>query len=246
MAARDAGRSGQMGSAASIEGAATPAIRPPWYRRVAFWRGLAGMALAIALGSAIVTAEFSTQLLQRTLHFHRRLNQLSSKLSTMRGEIDNADRQIAGMRVTVEISDDLRRILDAPDARLIRLAPPGQTLARTGVIAFSPALHRAAVEIAGLPAPPVGNLYSLWWTRGKRGAPLIAARFGIGTAGKAALLIALPAGDSTIEGAIITMDSRTMTAQPDGAVVLKGAVAPVLTPPAKPNTNPAKPKHKFG
>jgi hypothetical protein len=37
-----------------------------------------------------------------------------------------------------------------------------------------------------------------------------------------------------------------MTAQPDGAIVLKGAVAPVLTPPAKPNPNSAKPKHKFG
>ncbi len=246
MAARDAGRSGQVSAVASVEGAATPAIRPPWYRRVAFWRALSGMALAIALGSAIVTAEFSTQLLQRTRHFHRRLNQLSSKLSAMRGEIASADREIAGMRVTVEIDDALRRILAAPDARLIRLAPPGQASPRTGVIAFSPALHRAAVEIAGLPTPAVGSLYSLWWIRGKHGAPLMAARFGLGTAGKAALMIALPAGESTIEGAIITTDSHTPTAQPDDPIVLQGAVAPVLAPPAKPNTNSAKPKHKLG
>jgi hypothetical protein len=246
MAVRDAERSGAVSSVASVDGAATPSIRLPWYRRLAFWRGLAGMALAIALGSAIVTAEFSSQLLRRTTHLRRRLNQLSSKLTTMRGEIANADREIAGMRVTVAIDEDLRRILDAPDARLIRLGPPGQATSRIGVIAFSPALRRAAVEITGLPASAVASVYSLWWTRGTRGAPLLAARFSSGADGKAGLTIALPAGDSTIDGAIVTMDSHTATAQPDGAIILKGTVAPVLTPRPKPNPNSAKPKRKLG
>jgi hypothetical protein len=239
MAARDAGRFGQVTSAASPEGASAPASRPPWYRRVAFWRAVAGMAAAIALGSAIVTAEFSTQLLERTRHFHRRLSQLSSNLATMRGKIASADREIAGMRVTVEIDDNLRRILAEPDARLIRLAPPGQTSQRVGVIAFSPALHRAAVEIAGLTASATDSSYSLWWTRGKHAPPLLAARFGTGTAGKAGLMIALPAGDQTIEGAMITTDSPASTEQPEGATILKGEVAPVLAP-------SAKTKHKIG
>jgi hypothetical protein len=204
------------------------------------------MALAIALGCAIVTAEFSTQLLRRTMHFRRRLNQLSSKLTAMRGEIANADREIAGMRVAVAIDEDLRRILDAPDARLIRLAPPGQASSRTGVIAFSPAMRRAAVEIAGLPAPPVGSLYTLWWTHGKSGSPSRAARFASEAAGKAALTIALPGGDSNIDGAIVTADSPAATAHPVGQVILKGAVAPVLAPSAKPGPNSAKPRHKPG
>jgi len=204
------------------------------------------MALAIALGSAIVTAEFSTQLLQRTTHFRHRLNQLSSKLTTMRGKIASADREIAGMRVTVAVDEDLRRILEAPDARLIRLAPPGHASSGTGVIAFSPAMRRAAVEIAGLPASPVGDIYSLWWTRGTRGSPELAARFGAGVTGKAALTIALPAGDSTIDGAMVTTDSHTTTAQPEGTLILKGAVAPVLAPRPTSNPNPAKPKRKPG
>jgi len=42
------------------------------------------------------------------------------------------------------------------------------------------------------------------------------------------------------------MDSHTATAQPDGAIILKGTVAPVLTPRPKPNPNSAKPKRKLG
>lgn len=244
MAVRDAGRSAAVSSVASVDGASTPPIRPPWYRRLAFWRGLAGMALAIALGSAIVSAEFSTELLRRATHLRHRLNQLSSKLTTMRGEIASADREIAGMRVTVAIDDELRRILDAPDARLIRLAPPGQASPRTGVIAFSPALRRAAVVIAGLPASVQGNIYSLWWTRGTRGSPLLAARFGAGAVGKAALTIALPAGDSTIDGAIVTTDSHPTASEPESPPILKGGVAPVLGPRLKANPNSAKPKRK--
>lgn len=235
-----------MSFVASAEGAATPTLPPPWYRRVAFWRGLAGMALALALASAIVTAEFSTQFLQRTRHFHRRLNQLSSNLSTMRSEIASADRELAGMRMTAELDDALRRILDAPDARLIRLAAPGPVSPRTGVIAFSPTLHRAAVEIAGLPAPAAGNLYALWWTRGKHDAPLLAARFGLGADGKAALMIALPPAESTIQGAIVATDSRTPAPPPEGTIVLQGAVAPVPVPRARPNLDSVKIKHKAG
>jgi membrane protein implicated in regulation of membrane protease activity len=239
MAARDTGRFGSVSSVASVEGASTPAKRPPWYRRVGFWRAVAGMALAIALASAIVTAEFSTQLLQRTRHFHHRLNQLTSKLTTMRGKIASADREIAGMRITVEIDDSLRRILAEPDARIIRLAPPGQTSQRVGVIAFSPALRRAAIEIAGLTASPAGNSFSLWWTRGKHGPPLWAARFSAGAGGKAGLMIALPAADQTINGAMITADSSATKDQPQGATILQGEVAPALAP-------SVKTRHKIG
>jgi hypothetical protein len=197
------------------------------------------MALAIALASAVVTAEFSTQLLQRTRHFHHRLNQLSSKLTTMRGKIASADREIAGMRITVEIDDSLRRILAEPDAHIIRLAPPGQTSQRVGVIAFSPALRRAAIEIAGLTALPTGNSFSLWWTRGKHAPPLWAARFSTGAGGKAGLMIALPAADQAIKGAIITADSPSTKDQPQGATILQGEVAPALAP-------SVKTRHKIG
>jgi hypothetical protein len=236
MAVRDAGPFGETTSAAPADGEGATAKRSPWYRRVAFWRAVAGMALAIAIASAMVTAEFSTALLERTRHFHYRLHQLSTNLDTMRGKVASADREIAGMRLTVEIDDDLRRILAEPDARLIRLAPPGRASQTTGVIAFSPALHRAAMELAGLPVIATGDQMNLWWTRSKR-TPIIAAHFIPKAPGKAVLMIALPTADETIEGAMITVDSTAGGSKPESTPILKGTVAPARMP-------VAKPKHK--
>ena len=233
MEARDAGRFGQVPSAASAERAPAAGSVPPWYRRVAFWRAVAGMALAIAIACAAVAAEFSSELLARTRRYHNRLRQLSSNIIKMRGEIASADREIAGMRIAVEADDNLRRILAEPDARLIRLAAPGRAAQPSGVIAFSAGLRRAAIEIAGLPAPPGGLVYDLWWICGKRG-PLKAARLSIGAGGKAALVIALPADGETIDSASVIADPSATIVKPAGDTILSGVVAPARAPSESP------------
>ena len=223
MASRDAGGSGQTAPAATVDGAGPAAKLPAWYRRVAFWRAMAGMAFAIALGSAMVAAEFSSALIAHTRHYRDRLRQLSSNITAMRGEVATDNREVAGMRLTVEIDDNLRRILAAPDARLIRLTAPGRGSQSTGVIAFSPVLEVATIELAGLPEPSAGGVYDLWWTRGRH-APIRAAQLRPGPAGEAAMMIALPA-DQVVEGALITTDSSAATEKPDGAIVLDGTVS---------------------
>jgi hypothetical protein len=224
MASRDAGRFGQATSTASDEETSATIKLPPWYRRVAFWRAVAGMALTIALGCLIITSEFSTELLERTRHLHHRLSQLSSTVATMRGEIASADREIAGMRDAVEIDDDLRRILAEPDARLIRLSSPDRDLHAVGVIAFSHALRNAAIELAGLPAPTTGRVFNLWWMRGTHDL-VMGGSVHLGAAGKAAFTIILPADDQVIAGAIVTADARAAAMQPSGAIILKGTVS---------------------
>jgi hypothetical protein len=238
MAARDAGRLGQATSSVSADGRAGTTSPSRWYRRVTFWRAVAGMALAIALACAVVAGEFSSALISRTRHYRDRLHQLTSNITAMRGRVARDDREIAGMRNTVEIEDDLRRILAAPDARLIRLAPPGRAAQTAGVITFSPALHTAAIQLAGLPAPAAGTFLNLWWTRGKH-APLMAARLRPTAGGEAALTIVLPAADQVIEGAIVTVDSSAASTQPDGEMILKGTVARAPAP-------SGKTKHKGG
>jgi hypothetical protein len=223
MASRDAGRSGQTTPAATVDGTGPATKQPAWYRRVAFWRAMAGMAFAIALGCAMVAAEFSSALIAHTRHYRDRLRQLSSNITAMRGRVATDDREVAGMRLTVEIDDNLRRILAEPDARLIRLTAPGRASQSTGVIAFSPMLRLAAIEFAGLPEPSAGGVYNLWWTRGKHD-PTRAAHLHPGPAGEAALMIALPA-NQVVEGALVTADSSAAIEKPDGAIVLDGAVS---------------------
>jgi hypothetical protein len=212
------------GATTAAERAPTTTSVPRWYRRVAFWRAVAGMAFAIAIGCAVVAAEFSSTLIERTRHYHTRLHQLASNLTVMRGEIASADREIAGMRTAVAVDDGWRRIIAEPDARLIRLKAAGSAAGAGGVIAFSPRLRRAAIEIGGMPALANGRAYMLWWISGKRG-PLRAARIGLGTADGAALMIALPDGGEAIEGAIITTDLPPSMGKAAGElVVLKGAI----------------------
>jgi hypothetical protein len=223
MASRDARRSEQATSAEPADGTAGARSPREWYRRVAFWRAMAGMAFASALACAMVAAEFSSALVAHTQHYRDRLRQLSSNISAMRGRVATDDREVAGMRITVAMDDKLGRILAEPDARLIRLTAPGRLSQSTGVIAFSPGLRLAAIELAGLPQPATGGAYNLWWTRGKHG-PIMAAHVRPGTAGEAVLMIALPANE-VVEGAVITADSSAATDKPDGAVVLDGMVA---------------------
>ena len=199
----------------------------PWYRRVALWRAVAGMAFALAIGCAMIAAEFSSALIERSRHYHDRLRQLSSNISTMRGKIAQADREIADMRTAAEVDDSLRRILAEPDSRIIRLEAPGRAGRPNGVIAFSPGLRRAAIEIGGLPMTPGGSAYTIWWECGRRGL-LEAARIGVGVTDKAALVIAIPSASGIIEGAMVTSGSATASARPAGDVVLKGVLATPL------------------
>jgi hypothetical protein len=223
MEAKDAGGLERDQATAIAERALATAILPPWSRRVAFWRALAGMAFAIAIACAVVTVEFSSALIERSRHYHNRLRQLSSNIATMRGEIAGADREIAGMRTTVEVDDGLRRIIAEPDSRLIRLETQRPSRA-SGVIAFSPRLGRAAIEIDGVPALPVGHVYTLRWMRGKRGS-LEAEQISPGAADTAALIIALPSGSEAIEGAVLTMDTMDSTTDlPTSMTALAGVV----------------------
>jgi Anti-sigma-K factor rskA, C-terminal len=220
---------GQQPPAASADPALARASVPPWYRRVAFWRAVAGMALAVAIACAAVTAEYSSTLFARTHYYRTRLHRLSSSITKMRGKITIADRELARMRNAAEVNDGWRRIIAESDYRLIRLAGRRPANAPAGLIALSPGLRRAAIEIHGLPVLPRGNAYVLWWTRGKQ-APLKAARLKLGDADKGALVIALPAHVEKIEGAILTVDSAASTAKPAGVPVLKGTIEPTPAP----------------
>jgi hypothetical protein len=209
----------------SEDGAAPTAAKvPPWYRRVGFWRAVAGMAVAVAIGCAAVAAEYSTALIGRTRNYHFRLHQLAANITTMRGEIASADREIAGMRTAAQLNDGLKKIIAEPDSRLIRLEAPGHAARPSGVIAFSAALRRAALAIDGLPALPNGGAYGLWWLGGKH-ALLKAAQIRPDSTDKAAIMIALPAGSETIEGAVIAADSIGSTARTWEEPVLKGMIA---------------------
>src|SRR5260370_32620858 len=75
-----------------------PASAVPRYRRVSFWRAIAGMAFAAAIACAIVAVESSFELFPRADHYHPPPTYLASRVPHMRGEIASADRELPTLR----------------------------------------------------------------------------------------------------------------------------------------------------
>lgn len=158
---------------------------------------------------------------------------LLTRVHEMRGEIDTADRELAGMRDEAAARSNLPVILAAPDVRLIRLGPP-RGGAGNGFVAMSRKVASAVVEVSDLPPLAARQNYTLWWTFGRR-APVKAAQFRTAADGRAAAAAKLPQFDGEITAVLVTVEASDAAAVPAGAVKLKGPVAkPLVKSPPKP------------
>jgi hypothetical protein len=206
------------------EGLLPPASAAPRYRRVSFWRAIAGMAFALAIACAIVAVESSFELFRRSDHYNHRLTYLASRVRQMRGEIASADRELASMRVEVAARDDLARVLAAPDARLIKLAPPDRASSASGLLAISKKLDHAVLQVSGLPQPARGSGYHLWLL-GEKGETFHAAQFQPDAQGEAIVATQLPPHEASIAASEVTVEPATGSSKPTGAIQLKGHAA---------------------
>lgn len=64
-------------------------------------------------------------------------------------------------------ADDLSRMLDQPDARMIDL-PPQDGVSGTFKVAWSPSMKKAALIGENLPTAPIGKAYELWLIAGEQ------------------------------------------------------------------------------
>jgi hypothetical protein len=201
-------------------GGDTPAGAVPWHRRVTFWRAVAGMAAALALGSLIATVETSSDLVSRSAAFHRRLTLMSRHLAELRMRLRNKDRELLAMRREALARDTLNEILAEPDAALIRLAAASQGSTAAGLVLTSGKARRGVIEVAGLPALGAGQSYALWWTI-RKGSPLKAAEFHVGKDGRASLPVTPPPDGAAVAGAFVTAETDPSPDAPTGPIELK-------------------------
>jgi hypothetical protein len=198
-----------------------------WYHRLALWRALAGMAIAVALACAAVALETSSELFHRNAYYHRRLLRLLGHIHQMRGQIDSVDRELAGMRDEDAADGRLPLILAASDVRLFRLSPP-RNLDGKGFVAISRKVASAVIEVCDLPPPAAGQHYTLWWTF-DRHAPVKAAQFRTAADGRSATVAKLPPIDSDRTAALVTVEHGDAAAVPAGEVKLRGSASRPLT-----------------
>jgi len=202
--------------------------------RLALWRALAGMAIALALACGVVALETSSELFHRNAYYHRRLLRLIGNIHQMRGQIDNADRELAGMRGEDAAHGRLPLILAASDVRLFRLSPP-RNVDGKGFVAISRKVASAVIEVSGLPPPAAGQNYTLWWMF-DRHAPVKAAQFRTAADGRAAIVAKMPPMDGERTSALVTVEQGDAANVPAGEVKLRGSASSKLA------TKSAKPK----
>jgi hypothetical protein len=210
---------------------------PRFWQRVAFWRALAGVGFALALAAVIVAAEFSSILINRTHLMSRRIARLNVQSRHLKSQIARDGRKIAAMSEASANDAVLKRILAAPDLRLVRMsatgrsgAPGGTTAGAAGppkpapdacaVIAISNAERSAVLQAGNLPPASKGSVYSVWWMP-RRGAPVAAGRFRTGADGVATMPIAQPPKD--VASAAIFEQDASAAGAPAGAPILKSA-----------------------
>jgi Anti-sigma-K factor rskA len=194
-----------------------------WYRRVALWRALTGMAIALALASAMVALEMSSELLQRSSYYHHRLLRLTGHIHEMRGQIDTADRQIADMRDEVAARQDLPLILAASDVRLFPLNPPTGGEGK-GFVAMSRKVGNAVIEVTDLPQLKMEQNYTLWWTFTRR-APSRAVDFRVAADGHATAAAKMPSPGGEVTVALVTVETDVEHPTPGGAIKLRGVAS---------------------
>jgi hypothetical protein len=186
-----------------------------------FWRSVAGMAIAIAFGCAIIALETASELSSRSMIFHHRLELLSLRIARLRTEAADAERQLAAMRAERLACTRINRVLSAPDVVVLRLAP-GAGSNTHGLAAISGREGAAIIEISGL-SYTVGHTSVLWWLLA-HGPPAKGAEFGPGVAGRLSRAIQIPPHGAKIAGMILTLEPEKSPGKPGGRILLKGVL----------------------
>jgi anti-sigma-K factor RskA len=203
---------------------------PRFWRRTAFWRALAGMGFALAIAAVIVAVEFSAALIHRTHWMSRRIAHLNVESRHLKSRIGIAEQKLAAMRAANARDGALKRILTAPDLRLVRLSPPAAghaepaqpTAAGSAVIAISDSQKLAVLQTDGLAPSPEGRVYRVWWMP-RRGAAVAAGQFRAGAGGDVTVTVALPPKGAA--SAAIYEEDASATGAPAGAPILRSAAA---------------------
>jgi len=217
--------------ASSATLAATPKSRKRWWRRIAFWRAIAGMGLAAAIAVSIVLIELSNTLAARTNRYLHRLQVMNLTVAQMKHHLISIEHRSATDAQRAATDDILKRIIAAPDARIVKLSgigPETNTVAVTstpspsGALVSSEAVGSAILQVASFAAPGKDKLYRVWWQQ-KHNSNALAAEFTPDSDRKATVPIPIPPKDATTIS--VTLESSPETQHPTGPVILKGRIS---------------------
>ncbi len=186
------------------------------------WRVAAVAAAAAAIVLFVMTGNYANQISAIRADDSARIAALGRQARELAAELDDRNRDLAVLRGQIAVSGQLTQAVLAPDARMIRLAPLAPAPSAAGLVAVTPSQNHAVLQVAGLPTPPPGKEYELWWIGAKSG-PVKAALFAPTAQGDATVASTLPPAGEQLLASAITLEPAGGVDKPTGAMYLKGA-----------------------
>ncbi len=234
--------SGNIRSGATARPEAPLPQRPARHR---FWMGVAGAATAAAAALAILAYAQSVQMARAASLLRRQIATLSGEVANLTEDLTAAESQVAllngeldnrvrlthillapeGLRVEIEASTFLTRVMLAPDARVLQMQSTPHAAGASGMVTLSARAGTAILEAAGLPPNPPNSAYELWWIVARR-TPVRAAVFRAERGRDAIILASLPPGGVRLMAGAVTLERAGGSSLPSGPIYLKGEVLP--------------------
>ena len=195
--------------------------RDSFSRRTSLWRPAALMMTGVAAAASIYAVVMNVQLNRAVQERSKVLASLTDENGRMRAQLSSAQGQVATFQRVLDERLKLEKVLTQPDLQLTKLAPlksapPGAS----AIVVVSAANHAAMIQARGLPTPPAGKIYELWWIT-KESGPVAAGLF---TAQEGVSLVAQaspPPASEHVLATAVTLEPAGGVSKPTGAMYLK-------------------------
>jgi anti-sigma-K factor RskA len=185
------------------------------------WRVATAIASAAGFVFALAAGILANRVAKVEQRDSARLAALESEARHLSRVLSDRDRQVVSLRNELATRGQLMRAVLAPDLRTIKLGPLKPAPDAAALVAVSESRGQAVLQVAGLPQPPAGKQYELWWI-GARSGPVRAAVFSPGANGAATIASASPPQEQILASAV-TLEPAGGVDKPTGAMYLKGA-----------------------
>ena len=212
---------------------------------VGVWQIGAGVSTAAAVLLAVLAFQQSVQMSVSASRYRRQIANLRGQMGELVTDLAAADGQISlltseldnrvrlthillapeGLRVELEASTFLSRVMLAPDARVVKLRPLPRAAGASGLVTVSSRAGTAILEASGLPPNPPDSAYELWWIVARR-TPIRAAVFRAESDRDVTVLASLPPGGVPLVASAVTLERASGSNLPSGPMYLKGEALP--------------------
>jgi anti-sigma-K factor RskA len=177
---------------------------------------------ALGFGAAAAFAAVAT-LAVTTALLWQRADRLDAELARLSERLGASQSELAGQREQLARQRQLAEMLAAPGTRVMQLDGKEPAPQAHAVVAVHSATGRAMFVATGLPQPPPGKAYQLWFIAG--GKPMPGGVFKTDPKGVALMEDRMPEGAAAASTFAVTLESEGGEQAPKGSMFLLSAAS---------------------